>query len=257
MTLVDALMHLPREAAIPLAALVGLIAGSFIATLVLRWGAGRSIFGRSQCDGCGRMLGLVDLVPLVGWLVRRGRCQACGGHIDRLHMRVEVGCALIGAFSLALMPGYAGWTLALFGWMLLPLALLDVRHFWLPDALTGALAVAGLLVAGPLLDTALAARLTGAVAGGVTLGVLAWLFVRMRGRDGMGGGDPKLAAAIGCWLGWVPLPTMFLLASGGGIVWALCQKKDVPISDRHIPFGAFMAAAAWLAVPLWTYLSAG
>jgi leader peptidase (prepilin peptidase) / N-methyltransferase len=248
---------MPQVAAVPLAAIVGLIAGSFIATLVLRWGDGRSIAGRSQCDGCGRTLGMVDLVPLLGWLVRRGRCPVCGGRIDPLHMQVEVGAAAIGALAVAFMPGAAGWALALFGWMLLPLGLLDARHFWLPDVLTGALAVAGLLVAGALLDTTLVARLTGAVAGGATLGVLAWLYIRARGRVAMGGGDPKLAAAIGCWLGWMPLPVMFLLASGSGIIWALFQKKDVPISDRHIPFGAFMVAAAWLVVPIRYYLNAG
>lgn len=257
MTLAAGLVQMPLFAALALAALLGLIAGSFIATLALRWGAGQSIFGRSRCDGCGRTLGAIDLIPLLGWLIRRGRCQSCGAVIDPLHLRVELGCALIGVASVALLPGAAGWCLALLGWMLLPLALLDARHYWLPDALTGALALIGLLAAGPLLDTGIAARLTGAVAGGVTLGVLAWLFARLRGREGMGGGDPKLAAAIGCWLGWMPLSLMFLLASGGGIIWALAQKKDVPIADRHVPFGAFMAAAAWIAAPLWVFLSAG
>ncbi len=257
MTLQDWLAELPLVAALPLATMLGLIAGSFIATLVLRWGAGRSISGRSVCDGCGRTLGLLDLVPLLSWLARRGRCSVCGAAIDPLHLRVELGCAAIGAASVLLLPGAAGWCLALFGWLLLPLALLDLRHYWLPDILTGVLAVAGLVLAGPILGSSLPARLTGAIAGGVTLGVLAWLFVRARGREGMGGGDPKLAAAIGCWIGWVPLPFMFAMASFGGIIWALLQKGDAPVRDRHIPFGAFMAAAAWLAVPVWTYLIIG
>lgn len=257
MTLASGLAQLPLVAALPLAALLGLVVGSFIATLVLRWGAEQSILGRSRCDGCGRTLGVIDLIPLVGWLVRRGRCQQCGAAIDPLHMRVELVSVLIGVVGVAVLPGVAGWSLALFGWLLLPLALLDARHFWLPDILTGMLAVIGLLLAGPLLDSSLPARLTGAIAGGVTLALLAALFVRARGREGMGGGDPKLAAAIGCWLGWVPLPLMFLLASSSGIVWALAQKKDVPISDRHIPFGAFMAAAAWATVPVWTYFITG
>lgn len=257
MTLNAALAELSAWAAAPIAALLGLIAGSFNATLVLRWGAGRSIFGRSACDGCGRTLGFVDLVPLIGWLVRRGRCSACGAAIDPLHLRIELASAGIGIASVLLLPGVAGWCLALFGWLLLPLALLDLRHFWLPDALTAVLAFAGLLLAGPLLGSSWAARMTGAIAGGVTLGVLAWLFARARGRAGMGGGDPKLAAAIGCWIGWVPLPFMFAVASFGGIVWAMLQKRDVPISDRHIPFGTFMAAAAWVTVPVWAYIIAG
>jgi leader peptidase (prepilin peptidase)/N-methyltransferase len=249
---------LPLGASLVLAGLLGLVIGSFAATLVLRWGAGRSIFGRSQCDGCGRTLGAVDLVPLFGWMIRRGRCGDCGSAIDPLHLRVELACLAIGMVSVAAFPGAAGWCLALFGWMLLPLALLDARHYWLPDALVAALALAGLLLAAPMLDTTMAARLIGAMAGGLTLALLARFFFQVRGREGMGGGDPKLAAAIGCWLGWMPLPLMFLLASASGIIWGLLtQKKDVPITEQHIPFGAFMAAAAWLAVPLWPYLNAG
>jgi leader peptidase (prepilin peptidase) / N-methyltransferase len=244
-------------AALAMAAVLGLIAGSFIATLVLRWETGRSIHGRSSCDGCGRTLGLVDLIPLIGWLVRRGHCPACGGTIDPLHLRVELASAAIGVISIALIPGVGGWCLALLGWMLLPIALLDARHFWLPDALTGTLAVTGLVLAGPLLDTAITVRLIGAAAGGLTLALVAALFLRLRGREGMGGGDPKLMAAIGCWLGWMPLPLVLLLASGGGILWALTtRKRDAALGDRHIPFGTFLAGAAWLAVPLWLELTA-
>lgn len=254
--LVAALDALPLSAAVPLAVLSGLCLGSFVATLVLRWGEGRSILGRSACDSCGRTLTPVDLVPLLGWLVRRGRCQQCGAVIDPLHLRVELAAAAIGALAVLLMPGAGGWLLALMGWMLLPLALLDARHFWLPDALVAPLALAGLLLAGPMLGTSLLDRLIGAVAAGLTLALLAALFVRLRGREGMGAGDPKLAAAIGSWLGWMPLPFMLLIASAGGILWALAgNKKNVPVTDRHIPFGSFMAGATWIAVPLWPLIS--
>src|SRR3546814_3454780 len=96
-----------------LAALVGLILGSFIATLVLRGPAGRSVLGRSQCDACGRPLGVPDLIPLLSALAARGRCRTCDAPIDRFHSRVEAGSALIGALALALMPGTAGWLWAL------------------------------------------------------------------------------------------------------------------------------------------------
>jgi leader peptidase (prepilin peptidase) / N-methyltransferase len=252
----DALDALPLAAGLSLQVLLGLCAGSFIATLVLRWGAGRSVLGRSACDGCGRTLGALDLVPVAGWLLRRGRCAACGGRIDPLHLRVELGGAAIGAAAWLLMPGSGGFALALFGWMLLPLALLDARHYWLPDALVAPLALAGLLLGGWVSGIPLPDRLVGAVAAGGVLAALAALFQRLRGHAAMGGGDPKMAAAIGAWLGWMPLPIMFLLASGGGILWALVgAKKNVPITDRHIPFGTFMAGAAWLALPLWALIS--
>lgn len=93
MTILDAL---PIGAGVVLAGLIGLVLGSFIATLVLRWPAGRSVLGRSQCDGCGRQLGALDLVPLLSAIASRGRCRECGGAIDRFHGRVELGSALLG-----------------------------------------------------------------------------------------------------------------------------------------------------------------
>lgn len=235
------------------AALVGLVLGSFIATLVLRWPAGRSVLGRSHCDGCGRTLGGLDLMPLFSAMIFRGRCRTCGGAIDPFHARVEFGSALIGAMALSILPGTAGWLWALFGWLLLPLALLDARHFWLPDRLNALLAVAGLLLAGPMLETSLADRWIGAVVGGGLLALVAWAYRRSRGIEGMGGGDPKLVAAIGAWLGWQALPLMLLFASLGGILWALVAqaKGDRPLGERQVPFGVFACTAAFVAVPIW------
>ncbi|WP_447758756.1 prepilin peptidase [Sphingopyxis fribergensis] len=240
------------------AGVTGLVLGSFIATLVLRWPAGRSVFGRSQCDGCGRPLGARDLVPLLSALISRGRCRTCKAPIDRFHWWVELGSAVIGIVALALLPGTAGWLWALLGWLLLPLALLDARHFWLPDRLNALLAVAGLLLAGPLLGTLLLDRWIGALAGGAVLALIAWTYRRARGTEGMGGGDPKLVAAIGAWLGWQALPLMLLLASLGGIVWALIaqRKGDRPLGERRVPFGVFACTAAFAAVPLWPLFSA-
>ncbi|HMO76978.1 MAG TPA: A24 family peptidase [Sphingopyxis sp.] len=256
MTALDAL---PLGAGVGLAALVGLIFGSFIATLVLRWPDGRSVLGRSRCDACERALSPFDLVPLASTLWLRGRCRRCGARIDPFHMQVELAAGLIGGIALTLFPGTAGWLWALFGWMLLPLALLDARHMWLPDRLNAALAIVGLLLAGPLLGTNLLDRWTGAIAGGALLALIALAWRRGRGREGMGGGDPKLAAAIGAWIGWQALPLTILLASAGGIVWALFTqgKGDRPLSLRAIPFGVFLSIAAWATVPLWRALSAG
>ena len=239
------------------AALIGLVLGSFIATLVLRWPAGRSVLGRSQCDRCGRALGAVDLLPLLSALVSHGRCRTCHAAIDPIHWRVELGSALIGVIALALSPGTAGWLWALFGWLLLPLALLDARHFWLPDRLNLLLGIVGLLIAGPMLETSLIDRWVGAVVCGLTLAAIAEFYRRVRLKDAMGGGDPKLVAAIGAWLGWQALPLMLLLASLGGIVWALVsqRKGDQPLSQRQVPFGLFACAAAWFAVPLWPLIA--
>lgn len=254
-----ALDALPFGAGVGIAALLGLILGSFIATLVLRWPDGRSVLGRSRCDGCERPLAPFDLVPLVSALAQRGRCRTCGAPIDAFHTQVELASGLIGAVALTILPGTAGWLWALFGWLLLPLALLDARHMWLPDRLNAVLAVAGLLLAGPMLGTRLLDRWIGAIAGGGLFALIALAYRRGRGREGMGGGDPKLVAAIGCWLGWQALPLMILLASGTGLAWALFTqgKGDRPLVLRTVPFGVFLAIAAWAAVPWWPLLSAG
>lgn len=255
MPMLDAL---PVAAGAGLAALVGAVLGSFIAALVLRWPQGRSVLrGRSQCDACHAPLTARDLVPLLSALWLRGRCRHCGARIDPFHLYVELGAALIGAIALALMPGTAGWLWALFGWLLLPLALLDARHMWLPDALSALLAVAGLLVAGPMLGTGLFDRWAGALAGGLLLAAVAAAYRRYRGVDGMGGGDPKLVAAIGCWIGWQALPLLLLLASLGGLGWAIVaqRKGDGPLASRAVPFGVFACIAAWAAVPLWPLLA--
>lgn len=255
MTFLDAL---PFGMGVALAGLIGLLLGSFIATLVLRWPAGRSVLGRSQCDGCGRSLGAADLVPLLSALLSRGRCRTCGAPIAPFHWRVELGAALTGVAALVAMPGTAGWLWALFGWLLLPLALLDARHFWLPDRLNALLAAVGLLFAGPMLGTTLSDRWIGALVGGAVLAAVAWIYRRARGGEGMGGGDPKLVAAIGAWLGWQALPLLLLLASLGGIAWALTtqRKGDQPLGKRRVPFGVFACTAAFMTVPLWPLLSA-
>lgn len=244
---------LPPVAGVGLAALLGLFLGSFVAALVLRWPQGRSVLaGRSQCDACHAPLAAIDLIPLVSMLWLRGRCRRCGAAIDPFHLYVELGAAAIGAAALAVMPGIGGWLWALFGWLMLPLFLLDARHMWLPDTLNAILAVTGLLIAGPLLDTGLSDRWIAAVIGGVGLAAVAALYRRWRGVDGMGGGDPKLVAAVGCWIGWHALPLLLLIASVGGLVWALFaqRKGDGPLALRAVPFGSFICVAAWIAVPL-------
>jgi len=253
-TILDAL---PFGMGVAFAALIGLVLGSFIATLVLRWPEGRSVLGRSRCDGCHRPLSALDLVPLLSALWTRGRCSRCCARIDPFHSLVELGAGLIGGIALALLPGTAGWLWALFGWLLLPLALLDARHFWLPDRLNALLAIVGLLLAGPMLGATLLDRWIGVLAGGIGLALVAWAYRRARGGDGMGGGDPKLAAAIGCWLGWQALPLMLMLASLGGLVWALIaqRKGDRPLAQRQVPFGVFACTAAFAAVPLWPLVS--
>ena len=228
-------------------AIAGLIAGSFIATLVIRWPQGRGLGGRSACDGCGRHLSLRDLVPVMSWALARGQCRTCGARIDWRHPAIEVVAALVGVAAMVAQPGIEGVAGALFGWQLLALAAFDAEHFWLPDRLTGLLAVSGLTVGAADIGVDLPSRLIGGGVGFAALFAIAWTYRRLRGRAGMGGGDPKLLGAIGCWLGWSPLPYVVLGASVIGLALALVMAmrgQDVAATTR-LPLGALMAVAAF------------
>jgi leader peptidase (prepilin peptidase)/N-methyltransferase len=141
---------------------------------------------------------------------------------------------------------------ALLGWQLLLIAVVDAEHFWLPDRLTLPLIGTGLIA------TALLARglpwpqILGAVMGFGLLWLLAWLYRRVRGRDGLGGGDPILFAGAGAWVGWTGLPSVLLWACATGlcvVLWRLLRRRPVRGEDR-LPFGTFLALGVWLT---WLY----
>lgn len=232
-------------------AVAGAIVGSFLATIVIRWPEGRGVtVGRSACDSCGRTLGAVELVPLLSALAQRGRCSACGAAIDRRHWQIELGCALIGGLAGYIAPGVVGVAGAVFGWLLLTLAALDIAVLWLPDVLTGALALAGLAAGALGVAPPLEERVIGGIAGFASLWLIARLYRAFRGREGLGGGDPKLLGAIGLWLGWRLLPAVVSLAALVGLGLALfahLRGRALP-GDVKLPFGAFLAIAAY---PAW------
>ena len=117
--------------------LLGLLLGSFIATVVVRWPKGESpLAGRSQCDACGRVLGPLDLVPVLSFVLLRGRCRSCGAPIGLAHLAVELSAGGVGAIAGWAAPGVEGVFASVFGWLLLTLAALDLAAYWLPDLLT-------------------------------------------------------------------------------------------------------------------------
>lgn len=234
-----------------LGAVAGAIAGSFLSTLILRWPHGRGISrGRSACDGCGRVLGVRNLVPLLSALFQRGRCRTCGARIDPLHIGMELGCAVIGGLALVAMPNLGGIGWALLGWLLLTLAVLDWRHFWLPDALTVPLAFLGLTIGLWATDTTLTDRIIGAAAGYGALLAIALGYRLLRGREGLGLGDAKLLGALGAWFGWQALPFILLLSALLGLLLVLVSAVggQRPSAATRVPLGTFLAIGA---VPGW------
>lgn len=218
--------------------LVGACVGSFVATLARRapedWQG--ALLGRSACPRCGTPLGAVDLVPLLSWLALRGRCRRCGAPIARYYPLVEAAAALVGlAAALLHAP-----LLAVLGWWLLALALIDLRTGLLPDALTVPLVGLGFVIHRPLTDA-----LIGAAAGYAALWLVRWLYARLRGREGLGLGDAKLMAAAGAWLGWQALPWVLTLGAALTLVAALLQRRELR-AETSLPLGPGLAGAMWL-----------
>jgi leader peptidase (prepilin peptidase)/N-methyltransferase len=227
---------------------LGTVFGSHVATVAVRWPQPAS--GRSRCDGCGRELGAAELVPLLSWTVQRRRCRTCKGAINPLHPSIELLGALIGVSAGVAASGWTAVAGAAFGWLLLALGSIDFVAFRLPNALTAALAVAG-LATGVLLPPPLPDRVIGGALGFGVLWLAAILYDRIRGRVGLGIGDAKLFGAIGLWLGWRALPAVLLVACVAGLVWALAKRMR---HDDRLPLGTLLAGAAF-AMWLWSVLA--
>ncbi len=224
--------------------------GSFLGTLVLRLPEGRPvILGRSACPSCGGLLGLRDLLPLLGWLLLRGRCRQCGAPIPAFYPGVEIAAFGVAAWAAA--AGAAGAALVLsclLGWALLALALIDRRRFLLPDALTLPLIPLGLGAAAWLDPAGLTDHALGAVLGYGVFLLVALAYRGLRGREGLGRGDAKLLAAGGAWVGWAGLPGVVLIASLLGIMEVLARRaagERLGPADR-IAYGAWLAAGIWI-----------
>ncbi len=232
--------------------ILGLVFGSFIATVALRWPQGRSAMrGRSACDGCDKALGAHELVPLFSWIIQRGRCRACGKAIHLAHPATEVAGLAIGIAAGLVAPGWEGVAGAVFGWLLLALAALDLAAFWLPDVLTATLAVTG-FVDGIFFEPGWIDRILGGLIGFGLLYLVAFTYRHVRKREGLGGGDPKLFGAIGLWLGASMLAPVLLGASVTGLAVALAMKlsgREIGMTSR-LPLGTLLAIAAF---PAWLY----
>jgi leader peptidase (prepilin peptidase) / N-methyltransferase len=210
---------------------------------------------RSACPGCKAPITALQNVPIVSYLVLRGRCANCGVRISPRYPVVE---ALTGILSAAVAwklgfgwPAAAGLVLT---WFLVALAFIDIDTQLLPDSLTLPLLWLGLLLSlfAPAPGMApipvdMRSSIIGAIAGYLSLWTVYHLFRLLTGKEGMGFGDFKLLAALGAWLGWrMLLPTVLIAAAVGavagiGLLAVRRQNRSTPIA-----FGPFLAAAGWL-----------
>jgi leader peptidase (prepilin peptidase) / N-methyltransferase len=236
-----------------LALLVGPFVGSFLGVVVERLPVGRPIaLGRSSCDCCGEALGGRDLVPVVSWLARRGRCRCGAIRLDPFYPGIELAALAVALSAVMVLSGWLLWASLALGWTLLALAAIDLRHFVLPDVLSLPLVPAGLAVAWLIDPARLGDHAIGAVAGFAGFALIAWLYRRLREREGLGLGDAKLLGAGGAWLGWQALPSVVALGAALALALALARAvAGAKLSPTtRIAFGPYLALAIWV---VWLY----
>lgn len=261
---------------LPCALLLGLIVGSFLNVLIHRlpimldrdWTTqSRAMLGlppepkgpaynlllpHSECPRCSHKIRAWENIPVLSYLMLRGKCAECRAKISLRYPLVELATGILSAFVVYHF-GLSWQTGAflLLTWGLLAMSLIDADHQLLPDVLVLPLLWLGLIVNGQGLFTDLYAALWGAVAGYLSLWLVYWAFKLITGKEGMGYGDFKLLAMLGAWGGWQILPLTILLSSlVGAVLGVVMLKMRNAQTSTPIPFGPYLAIAGWIAL-LW------
>lgn len=247
------------------ATILGLIVGSYLNVVIYRLPRGIStVRPRSSCPGCGQPIRALDNVPVLSYLLLRGRCRNCGTPIHWRYPAIEAATGLLFLASyLRFGPSFAAFGGALFCCLMVALAGIDVEHFILPDRITLPFTAVGIALQYGLLwaqapswllglipwigpgDVRLAAVVGGAFGAALGAGILlaiwgSWLVVRK--EEGMGLGDAKMLALIGAFLGWPGVLVCLFFSSLTGAVTgiALLRVSDAGFKTK-LPFGAFLA----------------
>jgi leader peptidase (prepilin peptidase)/N-methyltransferase len=261
---------------IALAAVLGLLVGSFLNVVILRLPERMAVAWRreareileleavdeplppgivrepSHCPTCKHPLAWYDNIPVLGWLMLRGRCRYCKTPISRQYPLVEALTGIASAIVVWKFGPTPGALAALaLTWALIALAGIDARTQMLPDQINYPLLWLGLFLclipAWQPIPVTPVGGIVGALIGYLSLWSIYWLFKLLTGKEGMGHGDFKLLAALGAWLGPVALLPVVLLSSligaliGGAIMLVNKRGRDVPM-----PFGPYIAAAGWV-----------
>lgn len=202
----------------------------------------------SHCPSCQTPIKPWHNVPVLGWLILRGRCSYCQSKISSRYPLVELASGIASVVVATQFEWGSELALALvFTWSLLCLTLIDWDHQLLPDDITLPLLWLGLMANFWGIFTDLESAVLGAVLGYGILWSVYWIFKLLTKKEGMGYGDFKLLAALGAWLGWQALPMIILLSSlvGATIGIGLIALKRLQ-RDQPMPFGPYLAAAGWL-----------
>lgn len=204
----------------------------------------------SRCPHCNHAIRAWENIPVVSYLLLRGKCSSCHAPISPRYPLVELVTAILSGFiAYHFGVSWSALLALIFTWALITLTLIDYDQHLLPDNITLPLLWFGLAanISGVFCD--LDDAVIGAIAGYLLLWSVYWLFKLATGKEGMGYGDFKLLAALGAWLGWQSLPLIILLSSSVGALWGLLliifAGRD---SQRPMPFGPYLAVAGWIAM---------
>ena len=205
---------------------------------------------RSACPHCNHVISAWENIPILSYLLLRGKCRGCGAAISLRYPVIEAISGILCAYAAWHFGfGWAAGGALLFVWALLALTAIDFDTQLLPDDIALPLLWTGLLFNLFGVFTNLPSAVIGAVIGYLTLWSVYWLFKLATGKEGMGYGDFKLLAALGAWLGWQMLPLIILLSSlvgavvGITLIVALKHGRNIPI-----PFGPYLAGGGLIAL---------
>ncbi|STR45976.1 prepilin peptidase [Iodobacter fluviatilis] len=210
------------------------------------------IIPRSACPGCGHAISALENIPVISYLVLRGRCKACKTSISPRYPLIELLCATLTTIvGLHFGVTIAAIAAIMLTWSLISLVFIDADTYLLPDSITLPLLWLGLLFNLNNVFVPLDQAVIGAVAGYLALWSVYWLFKLITKKEGMGYGDFKLLAALGAWFGWQALPSIILLSSISGavigIALAILAKRGM---GKPMPFGPYLGIAGWLTLLL-------
>ena len=243
-----------KETAAVVLVVLGLFLGSFYNVCSDRYLSGESIlWPPSHCTACNAKLSPAELIPLVSWLILRGRCRHCGAVIGKRYPLMELASGFFG-FLIGWRWGFCLETVIALGFtgLFLVLSAIDFQAFLLPDKMT----LPGALIAIPAGALGLAHGWMETIAGGITGTALFWLlslYYRLRtGRDGLGFGDVKLMAVLGSLCGLTYLPMIVLIAGVTALAsfgfLAIKRGGVSGISGIMMPFGPFLCLAGWVSL---------
>ena len=206
------------------------------------------IVPRSCCRDCGVLIKAWQNIPVLSYLILKGRCSNCGSRISLQYPLVELISGILSCWVVIYFGfSYAALAALILTWALIALSVIDLKETLLPDDITLPLLWLGLLINLNGLFVPVSDAIIGAAAGYLILWSVYWLFKLLTGKEGMGYGDFKLLAMLGAWLGWQALPAVILLSSLVGALVGISMVLFVGHDRRiPIPFGPYLAAAGWI-----------